>query len=182
MVENNLYKTQLCFKKIAQLQRYRSSIHQLQSIMKKLLLSLAILTSTVIAARPAQAQLAQSGQNYVGPAVIFGSGQTSVGIESRFGISENLSLRPNIFFNNGTTFGTSITYDLPGIDSERKLSPFAGLGIRFFGGNVNNTTTGYFIAGTDYNLSDSIALRGDVSIPFSSNGNTTVSLGAGLRF
>ncbi len=150
--------------------------------MKKLILSLALVGSTVIAARPAQAQFGQSGQSYIGPAVVFGSGQTSIGIESRFGISDNLSLRPNIFFASGTTFGTSITYDLPGIDSERKFTPFAGVGVRFFGGDNRNTTTGYFIAGADYNLDSSLVLRGDVSIPFSTNANTTVSLGAGLRF
>ncbi len=162
-----------------------SSIIILQSsskdTMKRILLSLAILTSTFVIVRPAQAQL---GQNNVGASVQFGSGQTSVGIESRFGIYDNISVRPNIYFpNNTTTFGAAVTYDLQGVDSERKLTPFAGLGVRFNSGGNNNVTTGYVTAGADYNLDSTIVLKGNVSVPFTnSDGTTTVAVGAGIRF
>lgn len=151
--------------------------------MKKILVSLAILSTTLVAIRPAQAQLGESGQNDIGPSVLFGSGQTSIGVDSRFGVSENLSLRPNIYFPNGTTtFGAALTYDFQAVDSERKLTPFAGLGVRFNSGTNNNTTTGYVTAGADYDLDSSIVLKANLSVPFSSDAKTTVALGAGLRF
>ena len=151
--------------------------------MKNLLFSLAILSSTCIAIRPAQAQFI-SGQNNVGPSVLFGNGQTSIGIDSRFGISDNISVRPSIYFpNNTTTFGAAITYDVPGIiDSERRLTPYAGVGVRFNSGGSNNNTNAYITAGADYNIDPSYVLKANVNLPISSNDSTTVAIGAGLRF
>ena len=51
--------------------------------MKKLLLSLAILLGSFGMVRPAQAGM---GQNNIGPSVIFGSGETSIGVSARFAI------------------------------------------------------------------------------------------------
>lgn len=150
--------------------------------MKSLLLVLAILTAAFVGVQPAQAQI---GQNNVGPSVIFGSGQTSIGVDARFGISDNLSLRPNIYFpDSATTFGAAVTYDFQAVDPDRKLTPYLGLGARFNSGSGNNnTTTAYLTAGADYNMDSSIVLKGNLSVPFSSNGaTTTVGLGAGFRF
>ena len=149
--------------------------------MKNLLLSLAVLTIALTTTQPAQAG---TGKNDIGPSVIFGSGQTSIGIDARFGLSDNFSLRPNIYFpSNTTTFGTAVTYDFQSPDAGRRLTPYAGLGVRFNSGASSNTTAGYVTLGGDYNLDNSIVLKGNLSIPFSSsNATTTVGLGAGLRF
>ena len=64
--------------------------------MKKLLLSLAIIVGSFSMVRPAQA--GGIGQNNVGPSIIFGSGETSIGVSGRFAISDNFSIRPNIYF------------------------------------------------------------------------------------
>ncbi len=151
------------------------------AIMKKILLSFALISSTLLVIRPAQAQLA--GQNNVGASVIFGNGQTSLGIDSKFGLSDNLSVRPNVYFpNNTTTFGAALTYDFPSVDTERRLTPFGGVGVRFNSGGNNNNTTAYLTAGADYNLDSSIVLKANLSVPISSNDSTTVAVGGGLRF
>jgi hypothetical protein len=148
--------------------------------MKKLLLSLAILSSTFLAVRPAQAQL---GQNNVGASVLFGNGQTSVGIDSRFGIYDSFSVRPSVYFpNNTTTFGAAITYDFPTVDAERKLTPFGGVGVRFNSGGNNSNTTAYLTAGADYNIDSLFVLKANLNVPLSSSDSTNVAVGAGIRF
>jgi hypothetical protein len=149
--------------------------------MKNSLISSALLTAALVTVRPVQAGM---GQNNIGPSVILGSGQTSFGVDARFGLSDNFSLRPNIYFpDNTTTFGAAVTYDFQAPDADRKLTPYLGLGIRFNSGTDSNTTAGYVTAGADYNLDNSIVLKGNLSVPFSSNNaTTTVGLGAGLRF
>ena len=155
----------------------------LTDIMKNILLSLVILSSTFLAIRPAQAQLIP-GQNNVGPSVLFGNGQTSIGIDSKLGVYDNISIRPSIYFpNNTTTFGAAVTYDAPGVlDSERRLTPYAGVGVRFNSGSSSNNTIAYITAGADYSIDPSYVLKANVNFPISSNDSTTVALGAGLRF
>lgn len=150
--------------------------------MKKILLSLAILLGSFGLVRPAQAVV---GQSDIGPSFIFGSGETSIGVSARFGISDNFSIRPNIYFPaSKTIFGAALTYDLEAPDTDRKLTPYLGLGVRFNSGeNTNNVTTSYFTAGADYDLDSNIVLKGNLSVPFGSDGaTTTVGLGAGVRF
>jgi hypothetical protein len=147
---------------------------------KKLIISLAILTAAIGIGLPAQAQV---GQNNVGASINFGNGETALGFDARFGLSDSLSLRPNIYFPaSATIFGAAVTYDFPSVDTERRLTPFIGLGGRFNSGG-NNTSTIYATAGADYSLDSSFILKGNLSVPFSNNGaTTTVGLGAGIRF
>jgi hypothetical protein len=151
---------------------------------KKLLLVIAALTATLAIVKPAQAEI---GQNDIGPSVIFGNnGGTAYGVNSRFGIANNLSVRPNIYFQDRrTSVGAAATYDFNLTGSNRDLTPYVGAGVNFdvSNNNGNNNATGYAIAGADYNLSDSVVLKGSVSIPFdSTNYSTTVGAGLGLRF
>jgi opacity protein-like surface antigen len=154
--------------------------------MKKLLLLPAIFVSLVaaITQTPSAAMAGGIGNNYVGPAVSFGGGQSVFGIDSKLGISDNISLRPFITFpSGGTQLGTSLTYDWDLRQSATPLTPFIGVGAQFQTGGNNNTTIGYAQVGADFNVSDSVALLGSVQIPFNSNNaNTSVTLGAGLRF
>jgi hypothetical protein len=146
---------------------------------KKLLLVIAALTATLAIVKPAQAEI---GQNDIGPSVIFGNN----GVNSRFGIATNLSVRPNIYFQDRrTSVGAAATYDFNLTGSNRDLTPYVGAGVNFdvSNNNGNNNATGYAIAGADYNLSDSVVLKGSVSIPFdNTNYSTTVGAGLGLRF
>jgi hypothetical protein len=147
---------------------------------KKLIICLAILTAAIGIASPVQAQV---GQNNVGASINFGNGETALGFDARFGISDSLSIRPNIYFPaSATIFGAAVTYDFPAVDTERRLTPFLGLGGRFNSGG-NNTSTIYATAGADYSLESNFILKGNLSVPFSNNGaTTTVGLGAGIKF
>ncbi len=154
--------------------------------MKNLLINSAILTACVFAAidRTPQAALAGGvGNNYIGPSVNFGNGTTVIGIDSKFGVADNLSLRPYVTFpSGGTTYGTSLTYDWDLRRSKLPITPFIGLGINFNSANNNTQTTGFAQLGTDLDISDSFSLLGSVSIPFNSSNSTTVTIGSGLRF
>jgi hypothetical protein len=155
--------------------------------MKKLLLLPAILVSLVAAAitqAPNPALAGGIGNNYIGPAVTFGGGQSVFGIDSKLGVADNLSLRPFVIFpSGGTQFGTSLTYDWDLRQASLPITPFIGVGVGFQTGNSNTTTNGFAQVGADLNVSESFALLGSVAIPFNSNNaNTSVTVGAGLRF
>lgn len=154
--------------------------------MKNILLKSAILTACVFVAieRAPQAAVAGGiGNNYIGPSVNFGNGSTVFGIDSKFGIADNLSLRPYVTFpSGGTTYGTSLTYDWDLRQSPLSITPFIGLGINFNSFSGNTQTTGFAQLGADLDVSESFSFLGSVSIPFNSSNSTTVTIGSGLRF
>jgi Outer membrane protein beta-barrel domain len=152
---------------------------------KNLLIAITAVTASLALVQPARAEI---GQNDIGPSVIFGNtGGTAFGVNSRFGIAKNLSVRPNVYFQDSrTTVGAAATYDFNLTGDNRELTPYIGAGVNFDvsnNSNRNNNATGYAIAGADYNLSDGLVLKGSVAIPFDSNNySTTFGVGAGLRF
>jgi len=154
--------------------------------MKKLSLLPAILmtlVATAVTQSPQAALAGGIGNNYIAPSVTFGGGSSVFGIDSKFGIADNVSLRPYVAFPSGNTqFGTSITYDWDLRRASVPITPFVGLGLNLETGGSNNTTTGFAQLGADLNVSDSVALLGSVAIPFNNNSSTSVTLGAGLRF
>jgi hypothetical protein len=126
------------------------------------------------------------GKNTIGPSISLGGGAT-IGVDSRFGISENLSLRPFIYFGNGgTDFGTALTYDinLRTANSSNKFSPFIGGAVDIATGSNTSVTTASLVAGTEYELTETIQLKAAVNVPLtSSQGQSTdVTIGAGFRF
>ncbi len=126
------------------------------------------------------------GKNTIGPSISLGGG-AAIGVDSRFGISENLSLRPFIYFGNGgTDFGTALTYDinLRTANSSNKFTPFIGGAVDIATGNSTSVTTASLVAGTEYELTDTIQLKASVNVPLtSSQGQSTdVTIGAGFRF
>jgi opacity protein-like surface antigen len=154
--------------------------------MKKLLSLVALTVATVAVAQPA-ALAGGLGNNRIGPSVSFGGGQSVFGIDGKFGIADNFSVRPFVAFpSGGTAFGASLTYDWDLRQAAVPITPFLGVGVDVSTSNtagVDSVTTGYFQAGADFNVTDSFSLLGSVAIPFSSqNTNTSVTLGAGLRF
>jgi opacity protein-like surface antigen len=146
--------------------------------------SLAICTAAAITQSPTAAMAGGIGNNYIAPGVTFGGGQSVFGIQSKLGISDNVSLRPFVIFPaNNTQLGTSITYDWDLRQSPIPITPFVGVGIAFQTATQNNTTSGFAQLGADFNVNESFSLLTSVAIPFNSNtASTSVNLGAGLRF
>jgi hypothetical protein len=80
--------------------------------MKNIIIALAFFFSSLATLGMSKPANAQFGQSSIGPSLEFGSGQSAIGIDSKFGISDNLSLRPFIYFpSGGNDFGTALTYD-----------------------------------------------------------------------
>ncbi|NJR32916.1 MAG: hypothetical protein HC778_09095 [Chamaesiphon sp. CSU_1_12] len=129
----------------------------------------------------------QVRQSSIGPSVLFGNGQTAIGVDSKFSLSDNISLRPFIYFpSNGTDFGTALTYDIPlrNNDSSLVITPFVGGSVDYNSSNGNNVTTVSLVGGADVDLSDSLRLKGSLIVPLSTDRGqgTGISVGAGFRF
>ncbi len=143
--------------------------------------SLLSAIATVAMSMPASAQV---GQSFIGPSILFGNGQTAIGIDSKFGVSDNLSLRPFLYFpSNGTNFGTALTYDLPlrNTDSTVLITPFVGgsLDINTGGGSFTALS---LVGGADFDLSDNLRLKASLSVPLNNGRSTGLAVGAGFRF
>jgi opacity protein-like surface antigen len=153
--------------------------------MKKLVLAAAALaTASVAISQPAYAA---PGVNDIGPSVSFGDGQSTFGIDGRFGISNGISLRPFVAFpsGGGTNYGGSLTYDFD-INGPRRtrnpVTPYLGVGVSADSFQGRTETTGYGTAGVDFAASRDIALKGSVSVPFDNRFTTSVTVGVGYRF
>ncbi len=126
-------------------------------------------------------------RNSIGPSVGFGAGQTIFGIDSKFGLSNNLSLRPFVYFpSGGTNYGTALTYDLnlSNNPDSLQLTPFVGASVDFNNTNGNTITSFGLVGGVDLDLTDSIRLKGALIIPINNDRgqSNTVTVGAGFRF
>ncbi len=155
--------------------------------MKKNIVALVMLCSSVMglgAIAPAQAQVV--GGSTIGPSLAIGGGQTSVGIDSKFGFSDNISVRPFVYFpSGGTFFGSALTYDfnLTNTGSRVQITPFLGGAVSVGTGGINNSTTVGLVGGADFDVTDTIQLKAALNVPITSNNSyTTVNLGAGFRF
>jgi hypothetical protein len=147
------------------------------------LITVAVLSiATLTFIRPVQAQTKPS---QIAPSVSFGGSTTVFGVDSRFPVSQNLSLRPSVRFpNGGAVVGASATYDFD-IYGDYRLEPYVGAGLNVYTGDNNNSganVTGYAIGGADYSLNDQFAFKGSLSIPFKSEYSTDITLGVGYKF
>jgi hypothetical protein len=153
--------------------------------MKKNIVALVMLCSSVVALGMSAPAKAEMGKNVVGPSLAIGNGQTTIGIDSKFGVSDNLSLRPFIYFpSGGTTFGSGLTYDfnLTNTGNKVQITPFVG-GSVFINSGAGSNTTVAFVGGADFDITDSVQLKAALNVPLSSNNSSTlVTLGAGFRF
>jgi opacity protein-like surface antigen len=153
--------------------------------MKKLI-SLVALTATTLVTAQSAALAGGIGNNTIGPSVTFGGGQSTFGIDGKFGVANNVSIRPFVAFpTGGTSLGASLTYDFDLRQSATPITPFLGVGldVGIPSGGGASSTTGFFQVGADWNLSKQFALLSTVNIPFSNTGDSTsVTLGAGFRF
>ncbi len=155
--------------------------------MRKNIVALVMICSSVMSLAISAPAKAQMSKNTVGPALSIGGGTTSIGIDGRFGVSDNLSIRPFVFFpSGGTVFGASLTYDFDTSRNSRlAITPFVGGGVAV--GTANNgggsETITYFTGGADFGVTESVDLRAALDVPLSSNNSSTsVRLGAGFKF
>jgi hypothetical protein len=143
----------------------------------------SILTAALILLSVGSSSAAEDKQNYAAPSIGFVNGTTLYGINAKFGLAENVSLRPFIQSKNsgtgtGTAYGTSVTYNFK-IPSSG-LIPYLGIGA------AEITTTGtasgnggiYFEGGVDYNASDNFVINAN----YKSASSTWINIGAGYRF
>jgi hypothetical protein len=151
--------------------------------MKIKLTLLALLSLTMFAAQPASAQMKPS---QIAPSLSFGGNRTVFGVDSRFPVAPNISIRPTIRFpSGGVTIGTSATYDFDLYGSDTRLEPYVGAGFNAYTGDNNNSganITGYAIGGADYSLTDRLALKGSAIIPFKTEYPIDITLGVGYKF
>lgn len=151
----------------------------------------ATFATVVLLSSAAQASEPPANENFVGPTITFGNGQSIVGIGGKFKVADQISLRPSYNFANlsgtgVTVVGGSATYEfeIPGSG----IQPFAGAGVNFY--NVNTTSqntsssAGFVQAGVDIRAGESLAVTGDVKVPLGSSAplGTVVSFGGGYRF
>jgi hypothetical protein len=127
------------------------------------------------------------GQNAIGPSVRFGNGQTAIGVDSQFGIGDNLSARPFIYFPNGSTnFGSALTYDFKSRNrlSTMQITPFVGGSVDINNGGGSSYTTIGVTGGADFDITDNIRLKAALNVPLSTGAGQTSSVvvGAGFRF
>jgi opacity protein-like surface antigen len=147
----------------------------------------AICSSVAVLGISAPAR-AEMGQNSIGPSAAFGGGVTNFGIDSKFGLSDNFSLRPFVYFpSGGTNFGGAITYDFQPKSRrgyESPITPFIGGSVDFFNSGGTNINTFSLVGGADFALTDSLQLKAAVAVPLNTDSGqiTTVTLGAGFRF
>jgi hypothetical protein len=155
--------------------------------MKKNIVALVMLCSSVAALGMGAPAKAEMGKNSIGPSLGIGNGATAIGIDSKFGVSDSLSLRPFIYFpSGGTIFGSGLTYDfnLTNTGNKVQITPFVGGTVLI--GSANNggpsqTVVG-FTGGADFDVTDSIQLKAALNVPLSNGNGTLVTLGAGFRF
>lgn len=148
------------------------------------LITIAVLSvATLTFVRPLQAQPKPS---QIAPSVSFGGGKSAFGVDSRFPLTQNISLRPSVRFpSGGVVFGTSVTYDFDTYRMDSRLEPYVGAGLNVYTGDNNNNganLTGYAIGGADYALNDQLVLKGSLTIPFKSEYSTDITLGVGYKF
>jgi hypothetical protein len=156
--------------------------------LKRNTMNIKLMTVTLLSlvtlgfARPAQAQ---PRPRQIAPSISVGGGRSIFGVDSRFPVTQNLSIRPSVRFpNGGVVLGTSATYDFDTYGDSR-LEPYVGAGFNLYTGDNNNNganLSGYAIGGADYSLTDQFTLKGSLIIPFKSEYSTDVILGVGYKF
>jgi hypothetical protein len=158
---------------------------------KRNIVALVMLCSAAALGMGAPAQ-AEMGKNSIGPSVQFGNignSSTFVGIDSKFGVSDNLSVRPFIYFpSGGTLFGSGLTYDfnLQNSNNTVQITPYLGGAVEVASASNggSSTTSVGFVGGADFDVTESIQVRGGLFVPLSNNNGrpTTFNIGAGFRF
>jgi hypothetical protein len=159
-----------------------SSLKSLQIFSSGLKFSiLAATSSALMILSIGRVSAVEDNLNYIGPSINFINGTTLYGVTSKFGVAENVSIRPFIQFASSgegglTIYGGSVNYgfNIP----KSGLIPYVGFGYAVV--NTTGVATGksadYLEIGADYNATDNLALNAH----YKTNG--WVNIGAGYRF
>jgi Outer membrane protein beta-barrel domain len=148
-----------------------------------LAVTFSILTAASILLSVGSASASEEKQSYIAPSVGFVTGGTLYGVTAKFGVADNVAIRPFIQFNSSSTnsltvYGSSVTYNFNIPRSE--LIPYLGVG--YAGGNATGTSsiTGGFYGelGTDYNVSENVSLNAN----YKTGSSGFFNLGVGYRF
>jgi hypothetical protein len=119
---------------------------------------------------------------YIGPAVTFGDGKTSLGVSAKMRLGGNIALRPYLDFISGRTpYGASLTYDLVARQAAPSVTPYVGYGVAVDNDRSPNVS-GFFNLGLDANLSEKFTLFTSVTLPTSKEFNSRIVVGTSLRF
>ena len=142
----------------------------------------SILTAALILLSVSNASASEEKQNYVAPSIGFFN-TTIYGVNAKFGLGENVALRPFIQYASSgsgsvTVYGTSVTYNFK-IPSSG-LIPYLGVGAGAVATTGTSTGCGgvYFEGGVDYNASDNFVINANYKTASSS----WINIGAGYRF
>ena len=156
-------------------------INQLKSSM--LAATFSILTAASLLLSVGRASASEEKQNYIAPSVGFTNGGNIYGVAAKFGVADNVAVRPFIQFNSSNTnsltiYGSSITYNFNIPKSE--LIPYLGIG--YAGGNATGTssiTAGFYgELGADYNATENVSLNAH----YKTGSPGFFNLGVGYRF
>jgi outer membrane protein W len=157
----------------------------------KNILSVLATTALVSIALQLPSQAGEQKKSYVGLGATFIGDTTGLGLVSKFGVADNISIRPfvSILGSSGNTSlylaGISATYDFN--LSNADLVPYAGLGYSSIGVTDGNSTENlvssvFAEVGVDYNVADSIAVNGSYRYFFAGDDGGSLSVGVSYRF
>ena len=143
----------------------------------------SILTAALILLSVSTASASEDKQNYIAPSVGFFNGTTIYGVNMKFGLGENVALRPFIQYANSgkgsvTLYVGSITYNFK-IPSSG-LIPYLGVGAGAVATTGTSTGSGgvYFEGGVDYNASDNFVINAN----YKTSASSWINIGGGYRF
>jgi outer membrane protein W len=158
--------------------------------MKKVLSTL-VATVLIIGAAQLPSKAEEDKKYSVGLSATFLGDTTGIGVNSRFSLSDNISIRPFISFlgSSGSTTlylaGASATYDFKQLTPS--LTPYGGIGYGFLGvsdgtNTANLSSSIYGEAGVDYSLANNFLINGNYKYFFAGDDGGALSVSAGYRF
>jgi len=139
---------------------------------------------------PSVGRATQSGSSYIGVGGNIGLGDSGLGdgsfaVNSKIGLTETLSLRPAVLFNDGATVTLPLTYDFPlRADTPGNqpvaYGPFLGAGAFFSGDDESDSDAGLLLTGgIDIPLSSSFTANAAVNVGFADETEAGILLGVG---
>ncbi len=149
------------------------------------------LAAAVLLSAPfsAQAQIVRSTQapnyNYIG----IGGGDDGFVINSKFSLTDNLSIRPEVATDfdfddaEDVSYLVPVTYDFNSIGTQSmQINPFVGAGVS---GDIGDDSDVEFavVAGADYRFARNYVANGSINYaPFADNDEVGFTLGLGYLF
>jgi hypothetical protein len=123
-------------------------------------------------------------QNYIGPALSFGS-STQIGAISRFGLAKNISIRPGLFLGSSPQISVPVTYDF-GLNNDEQFEKnpliilHAGGGLSYRSVTGGNALNPLVVFGADFYFGDGASVLFQLANTFNSEFSGIV--GVGLQF